>query len=98
MKGALPVVVVHVLLDGGLARPKHVHELRPLKEDGALDEVLVVRVDAGADAGVRRRPLAVHDVDVVAHEADGRAEVPERALDSVPSVTLSKLYLLAQIV
>ena len=39
-KGALPVVVVHVLLDGGLARPEHVHELRPLEEDGALDEVL----------------------------------------------------------
>ena len=34
-----PVVVVHVLLDGGLARPEHVHELRPLEEDGALDEV-----------------------------------------------------------
>ena len=35
----LPVVVVHVLLDGGLARPEHVHELGPLEQDGALDEV-----------------------------------------------------------
>ena len=34
-----PVVVVHVLLDGGLAGPEHVHELGPLEEDGALDEV-----------------------------------------------------------
>ena len=57
----------------------------------------VVRVDAGADAGVRRRPLAVHNVDVVAHEADGRAEVPERALHSVSSVTLSKLCLLVSV-
>ena len=31
--------MVHVLLDGGLAGPEHVHELGPLEEDGALDEV-----------------------------------------------------------
>ena len=75
-----PVVVVHVLLDGGLARPEHVHELRPLEEDGALDEVLVVRVDAGADARVRRGPFARQHVDVVTHEADGGPVVPQSAL------------------
>ena len=31
--------MVHVLLDGGLAGPEHVHQLGPLEEDGALDEV-----------------------------------------------------------
>ena len=42
----LPVVVVHVLLDGGLARPEHVHELGPLQEDGTLDEVPGERFDS----------------------------------------------------
>ena len=42
--------------------------------------LLVVGVDACADAGVGGGPLPVHDVDVVAHQPDRRAVVPEGAL------------------
>ena len=38
--------MVHVLLDGGLARPEHVHELGPLEKDGALDKVPSDRIDS----------------------------------------------------
>ena len=50
--------------DGKLA--KHLHQLRHFEHESALDEILEVGVDAGANSGVQGVPRVFLDVDVIA--------------------------------
>src|SRR5437867_5897826 len=69
------VVVREVPLDRSDRREPHPSAIQIAEGDPALEQVLVVRVDARADVTVPVRPLARLRVDPLADEADRRAAV-----------------------
>mmetsp|Transcript_5699 Transcript_5699/g.19730 ORF Transcript_5699/g.19730 Transcript_5699/m.19730 type:complete len:271 (-) Transcript_5699:636-1448(-) len=70
-----PNVLLHRVV--GLA--KHFRKVVQAEQHAPLQQVLVVRVHAGADAGVQVGPGARRNVDVSANQAgDGRPALPDR--------------------
>src|SRR5262249_56935865 len=71
-------LVGEVMVHGAQALSRHLAALRVAEEPLALDQVLVIGVDAPADVTRGARPLAGLDVDLFSHETGGCAALVER--------------------
>ncbi len=65
--------VEEILVDSCVVRLPHLSAVVIIEEIGALEDVLVIGTDAGAQMTFRFRPLSGRDVDPLADQIDARA-------------------------
>ena len=73
-----PLVRSYLLGDADSVFPEHLHQFRHLEHERAFNEILEVRIDAGADPGIEGVPGVLLDVNVVANQPYRRPRLPQR--------------------